>query len=158
MFVLDSGFCVLQAHVELKKCGVYAHALIMKRRYWPKYVPGEAIKEHFRDKEVGSVDALKGQLDGVPFHLYAMKEPDYTMMIMSTYGTLNKFGEEKKRHYTVDRVKKVSTFFYPEVVHNHYKYQDMIDNHNLARMHPMSMEETWMTSHWLNRVFCFCWH
>ena len=93
--VLDSGFCVLQALVEIKKCGVYAHALIKKRQYWPKYVPGEAIKEHFRDKEVGSVDALKGQLDGVPFHLYAMKEPDYTMMIMSTYGTLNKFGKEK---------------------------------------------------------------
>ena len=95
MFVLDSGFCVLQALVELKKCGVYAHALIKKQRYWPKYVPGDAIKEHFTDKVVGSVDALKGQLDGVPFHLYAMKEPDYMMMIMLMYGTLNKFGEEK---------------------------------------------------------------
>ena len=61
----------------------------------------------------------------------------------------------KKWHYTVDRVKKVRTFFYPEVVHNHYKYRDMIDNHNSARMHPISMEETWMTSRWPNRVFCF---
>ena len=95
MIVLVSGFCELQALVELKKCGVYVHALIKIRRYWPKYVPGKAIKEHFRDKEVGSVDAFKGQLDGVPFHLYAMKEPDNTMMIMSMYGTLNKFGEEK---------------------------------------------------------------
>ena len=41
VFVLDSGFCVLQALVELKKCGVYAHALIKKRRYWPKYVLGK---------------------------------------------------------------------------------------------------------------------
>ena len=65
--VHGTGKVFVLALVELKKCGVYAHALIKKRRYWPKYIPGEAIKEHFRDKEVGSVDALKGQLDGVLF-------------------------------------------------------------------------------------------
>ena len=31
----------------------------------------------------------------------------------------------------------------------------MIDNHNLLRMHPISMEETWMTMHWANCIFCF---
>jgi hypothetical protein len=38
--VLDSGFCVLQGIVELKKRGVFAAALIRKRRYWPKWIPG----------------------------------------------------------------------------------------------------------------------
>ena len=42
-----------------------------------------------------------------------------------------------------------------EVVHNHYTYRDVIDNHNSQRMHPISMEETWMTAHWPNHVFCF---
>ena len=42
--VLDSGFCVLKGVIELKKRGVFAAALIKKRRYWPKYVPGEEIK------------------------------------------------------------------------------------------------------------------
>ena len=46
-------------------------------------------------------------------------------------------------------------FFYPEVVHNHYAYHDMIDNHNSQRMHPISIEETWMTTCWPNRVFGF---
>ena len=46
-------------------------------------------------------------------------------------------------------------FVYPVVVHNHYAYHDVIDNHNAMRMHPISMEETWMTSRWLNRVCCF---
>ena len=32
VFVLDSGFCVLQAVVELKKKGLFAAALIKKRR------------------------------------------------------------------------------------------------------------------------------
>ena len=42
-----------------------------------------------------------------------------------------------------------------KIVHNHYKFRDMIDNHNSFRMHPISMEETWMTMRWANHVFCF---
>ena len=97
--VLDSGFCVLQGLVELKKNGIYAHAVIKKRRYWPKHVPGDAIIEHFNNKQVGETDAIRGELDGVPFYLYGMKEPDYIMQIMSTYGTLHEKGLEKKALY-----------------------------------------------------------
>ena len=61
----------------------------------------------------------------------------------------------KKRHNMVNRVKHVTTFRYPEVVLNHYCYWDVIDNHNSYRMHPLSVEETWITMHWPNRVFCF---
>ena len=31
----------------------------------------------------------------------------------------------------------------------------MIDNHNSLQMHPLSMEETWMTARWPHHVFCF---
>ena len=95
VFVLDSGFCVLQAIVELKKRGVFAHALIKKRRYWPKHVPGEQIIQHFADKAIGSADAIKGELDEVPFYIYGMKEPDYTMMLMLMYSTLQTIGLPK---------------------------------------------------------------
>ena len=78
--MLDSGFCVLQGLVELKKLGVFAHALTNKRRYWSKHVMGDDIIQHFANKEVGSADALRGQLDGVPVYIYGIKEPDYTMM------------------------------------------------------------------------------
>ena len=94
--LLDSGFCVLQGSVELKKSSIYAHALIKKRRYWPKHVPGDAIIEHFNNKEVGETDAILGELDGVQFYLYGMKKPDYIMQIMSTYRTLHEKGPEKK--------------------------------------------------------------
>ena len=96
--VIDSGFCVLQALVELAKVGVFAHALVKKRRYWPKHVPGDKIIEHFKDKAVGYVDARQGNLDGIPFYLYGMKEPDYTMIMMATYGTLQRMGPEKHGH------------------------------------------------------------
>ena len=93
--MLDSGLCVLQAIVELKKRGVFAHALIKKRRYWPKHVPGEQIIQHFTDKAIGSAVAIEGELDEVPFYIYGMKEPDYTMMLMSTYETLQTMGLPK---------------------------------------------------------------
>ena len=74
---------------------------------------------------------------------------------MATYGTLEEKGQEKKRNYIEDGNKKETSFVYPKVVHNHYAYWDMIDNHNSQQMHPISMEETWMKTRWPNRVFCF---
>ena len=87
VIILDSGFCVLKGIVELKKLGVYASALIKKRKYWPKYIKGDAIKQHFDEKTVGDCDSWKGKMEEVPFHVYAMKEPDYVMSLMSMYGT-----------------------------------------------------------------------
>ena len=155
VFVLDSGFCVLYALVQLKQCGVFAHALIKKRRYWPKYIPGDSILQDFADKEVGFYNAKKGVMNEVSFHLYVMMEPNYTMLLMSTYWMNATVGEEKKRHYNKDGQKKVTMFVYPVVVHNHYCNRDVIHNHNSARMHPTSMEETWMTTCWPNHVFHF---
>ena len=86
--VLDSGFCVLQGLIELKKKGVFAASLIKKRRYWPKYIEGDKLKAHFENKPVGYSDAIKGMLDDVPFYVFGMKEPDYVLLFMSTYGTL----------------------------------------------------------------------
>ena len=64
-------------------------------------------------------------------------------------------GEEKHHHVMVSGTKQVLTFKYPEVVHNHYWYRDVIDNHISQQIHPISMEETWMTTCWSNCIFCF---
>ena len=45
------------------------------------------IKAHFDGKDVGDCDSWKGMMEEVPFHVYAMTEPDYVMLLMSTYGT-----------------------------------------------------------------------
>ena len=104
---------------------------------------------------MGYVDARRGNLDGIPFYLYGMKEPDYTMIIMATYGTLQRMGPEKTRTFKLNNEKTTTTFKYPEVVSNHYRYRDMIDNQNGMRMHPIALEETWLTSRWPNRDFSF---
>ena len=131
------------------------YVLIKKCRYWPRHVPGDNIITHFTNEEVGKADAIKGVLDDVPFYLFVMKEPDYVMQIMSMSGTLGNLGEEKTWHFTINGACQVVKFCYPEVVHNHYAYRDMIDNHNSQHMHPISMEETWMTARWPNHVSCF---
>ena len=68
--ILDSEFCVLRATIELKKRGVYASALIKKRKYWPKYIDGDSIDAHFEGKEVGNMDSLPGKMHNVLFHIF----------------------------------------------------------------------------------------
>ena len=135
--VLDSGFCVLQGLVELWKKGVFAAALIKKRRYWPKYIRGDEIAEHFRDKDVGAVDAWPGELDGVRFHVFCMKKPDYVMSLMSMYGTLTRRGDGKKRRYEHYGMTETTTFQYPEVVADYFANCDKVDSHNRIRMYPL---------------------
>jgi Transposase IS4 len=89
-----SGFCVLQGIVELRHCGVFSAALIKKRRYWPKYIQGDVIKQHFEDKEVGSVDSIGGTRFGIPFDVFCMKDDGCVMV--SNYGTNESTGKRKK--------------------------------------------------------------
>jgi hypothetical protein len=66
-------------------------------------------------KDVGDVDAWQGFLDDIPFHGFAMKEPDYVMQLMSTYGTNERVGELKKRAHNAGGEHREKTFQYPEV-------------------------------------------
>ena len=70
-------------------------------------------------------------MDEVPFHVYAMKEPDYVVSLMSMYGTNLQTGKETSCEW-VDgsAMKQQKTFHYPEVVGNHFLYWHSIDNHD----------------------------
>ena len=129
--ILDSGFCVLKGIVELHKKGVFASALIKKKRYWPKYIHGDGVKEHFNDKEVGDANSWGGKLEGVPFHVFTMKEPDYVMSLISTYGTNVWDGyKETRRKWKDNGMTRTKSFRYPEVVHNHFQNWHSVDDHN----------------------------
>ena len=67
----------------------------------------------------------------MPFHVYAMKEADYVMSLMSMYGTNLQTGQESS-HEWVDGsgTRQQKTFHYPEVMGNHSLYQHSIDNHD----------------------------
>ena len=54
--ILDSGFCVLQALLKLRENGVFGSAVIKKRRFWPKGIPGNQIDLHCEFMAVGEAD------------------------------------------------------------------------------------------------------
>ena len=60
-------------------------------------IKGKDVKAHFADCEVGAVDAWPGQMDGVKVHVRCMKEPDYVISLMKTYGTTELMGEARPR-------------------------------------------------------------
>ena len=51
-------------------------------------MPGVAIQQHMEDKSFGAVEVLNGILNGQEVKIFAMKEPNYVMMCMPSYGTL----------------------------------------------------------------------
>ena len=60
-----------------------------------------------------------------------LKEPDYNIMMMSTYLSLNVPGCQKEEIRMVNG--EIVKFKYPEVVANHYRYRGAVDNHNALR-------------------------
>ena len=153
MVVLDSGFCVLQAIIEFKKVGVFACAVIKKRRYWPKFIPGDSINTRMEGKPIGSVDCLRGILNNEPYNVFCMKEPDYVVKFMSTHGSLTYYPGEKENVRVVGD--KIYKFKYAKPFSDHYKYRHMVDDHNNLRHSSPSLEDIWTTHRWTNRVFAF---
>ena len=118
--VLDSGFCVLLALLALKKKGVYAGALIKKRRYWPSLVPRDAIYQHFEDKEIGAGAAVEGNHDGVCYNIWAMRDTGYVTKIMGTASGL--FFPEERMHTRHLEGGHTALFCYTELYYLHFKY------------------------------------
>ena len=107
--ILASGFCVLKGIVELRKKGVFDSAIIKKRRYWPKFIKVNDVEAHFADCEVGAVNEWPGQMDGAKFHVSCTKEPEYAMILMTTYRTTELMGNTRPRAYKIDCVKQRKT-------------------------------------------------
>ena len=158
--ILDSGFCVLKGLIELRKVGVFASAVIKKRRYWPKDVPGDVMNERVNDRGLGYADSVKGTQDNIPYNLFMMKDKNFIMKLMSTYGGLTMKPDQKKtyRWYkgeTPQSDASVKTFKYPEPFANHYLYRHCVDDHNNLRHSVPSIEGTMVTHRWEFRVFSF---
>jgi hypothetical protein len=147
--ILDSGFCVLKALVELKKVGMFVCAVIKKRRYWPAMVPGDTMMEALDEGQVGDSMAISGVLDGVKYFLWGLKEPSYIMKMMATGGPLISNDQCKMltQMLTEDGVQCGKSFQFPLPYHWHYKYY-------LHHLLP-SIEHTITTTRWEIRVFSF---
>ena len=85
-----------------------------------------------------------------------MKEPDYVMSLMFTYGMNSRHsGKETQHNWKEGGVMVTKTFKYPEVVHNHFQNCHSFNDHNAKRHCPISIEVVWATKQWPNHVFAF---
>ena len=93
----------------------------------------------------------------IPFHIYAMREPDYVMKLVSIYGTNELQADHcTKRIYEDSQKDTVTTIFcYPEVVSNCFKFRHTMDDHNTRRHAPISLEYFLDTKHWPHFLFLF---
>ena len=61
---------------------MYSSALIKKRRYWPKEVPGKTMDERIVDKPIGATDTISGKLEEVEYNLFMIRDKDFTIKLM----------------------------------------------------------------------------
>ena len=155
--ILDSGFCVLKALVELKKVGMFACTVIKKRRYWPAMVPGNAMADAFDEVQIGDSRAIYRVLDGVKYFLWGLNELNYVMKMMATGGPLisNDSCKKQRRTWTEAGLNIVKSFQFPLPYDWHYKYRHAVDDHNNLRHSLPSVEHTITTTRWEMRVFSF---
>ena len=149
---------MLQGLIELRKVGVFASAVIKKRRYWPKYVPGDLMDDHMKEKELGATDSIRGKFDSVDYDLFMTKDSDFVMKLMSTYGSLSVPSHQKEtQRYSKDPngLTTINSFKYTVPFANHYRFRHAVDDHNNLRQSSPAIEKTWNTTRWANCVFQF---
>ena len=98
-------------------------------------------------KEVGDVDAVQGSEGGVTYNLWTMKEPNYTMKMMATSGSLmaDETCRSTTRQWLEGGVEKMKEFAYTLPFDHHFCYRHAVDDHNNLRHSLPSWEDTSVT-------------
>jgi hypothetical protein len=112
---------------------------------------------YFDGKEVGSIDAVAGTLDGIPYNIWCMKEPDYVMRMMATGRALlaDDNCKEVTRNWIKSGAEKTKKFQYTKLFDWHFNYRHAVDDHNNLRHALLSIKDGWRTIQWETRVFSF---
>jgi hypothetical protein len=149
---MDSGFCVGAGILAMHKVGVYGAALIKKRRYWPRLVPGDQIDAYFKDKGLGVADTLEQDIEGTKFLIHCQNDTKYVTKIMATYGLIC----ENADHTTYRHVGgEWKSFKYVEPMSRHNHSKHWVDDFNQRRHQPIALEDVWKTTWWPHRQFTF---
>lgn len=150
---MDSGFCVTAGILHLHELGVYGQALVKKRKYWPKDVPGDQIDRYFDGKELGFSKTLKQDMDGILFYVHCSKDTKFVTKMMSTHGLLTPIPDHKT--YRQNESGQWVSFNYPEFLSRHNHSKHWVDDINNRRHDPIGLEQVWHTKWWPTRQFTF---
>lgn len=157
--VLDSGFCVLEGLTTLSRDrGVFASAVIKKRRYWPSGVDGDGMDRAVEGRPFGFSTTLTGKWKehgkaDADFYLLAMKDTNHVLKLMATYGTNTPSGTPHGRS-NPDAPGYIS-ITYPDLVERYYKARHAVDDNNNVRQGSFSFEKLMGSRHWHIRQMHF---
>ena len=85
---MDIGLYVLEVLILMVEKVFLGLVLIKKRRYWHKCVTAEEILQYMKKKEFGDVDTVQCSIIGDIYHIMAIKETNYVMLMMKKYEML----------------------------------------------------------------------
>ena len=153
--VLDSGFQVLQALIELLKRGVYASAIIKWKGNWPKGVDGDLMESEAMKLITGESAAMRGTKNGAAFYLWVLRDSMYVLKFMTTYGTTNTHisATPVRRKACIPGAPQV-VFKHDVVCYNYYAHRNAVDVNNNGRQKCDPLEETVLSQSYSQRVFC----
>ena len=99
------------------------------------------------------MEAVQGSIIGKTYNIMAIKEPDYVMLMMKTYGTLEYLeGSDTQRRYKgAGGELTTKRFNYCEVFGSHFIYRHQVDENSNWRHSTISVERTWDTKYWPGR-------
>ena len=100
------------------------------------------------------------KLDDVDYHLFVMKDKDYVVKLMGTYGSLSvEDGTEDSIRCIIDdsqpNQRRRITFKHAENFRNYCRGRHVVDDHNHLRHLVPSIEGTWVTKNWENSFSVF---
>ena len=148
---LDSGFCVLQGVLALRMHGLYAVAIIKKKRYWPKHIDGDFITTGVANLPLGTCVAQLGKARRgpfeFPFYLVALRDSNHVVLAMATQGTTLPTGKLVHRGPL--------SFRRPAVIDNYYISRHSVDDNNNLRQGHRGVEEAWESRTWMHRIFAY---
>jgi hypothetical protein len=80
-----------------------------------------------KETEIGDANALNGTINGVPYNTICMKDVDYTMKLMLTYGStlpMDETASNRCQSYAEDANgnKATKEFKYTKCSDNHFLY------------------------------------
>ena len=149
--IMDSAFCQLRTLIAMKKRGLYATAVIKKKRYWPKHIKGDDMDEELKDTPIGTSKVLTGVLDGVPYSLVALRDSKHVLKLVSTWGNMDRVGRPKLRRHPITNQRV--EFKYPSVISQYYQARHAVDDNNNIRQGSKSLEAGFQVNRWPLRQF-----
>jgi hypothetical protein len=139
--------------LHLHDLGVYGQALVKKRKYWPKDVPGDQIDRYFEGKQLEHCESLLQDMEGIPFYVHCCRDLKYVTKMMSTHRLLTLVPDHVTYRQKPDG--GWESFCFLEFLSNHNRSKHWVDDVNNRRHDSIGLEQVWHTKWWPTCQFTF---